>query len=726
MKSLVRYISFVFLSLLLLSCNDQQPVAPAPEFNPQPESIYSIGTDMILKLKGAGFVEGDSFRMTRTQTGQQFYIKDVTFTENEARLKLPSNFPTGTYEINLIRTAQVILYGIVEIRNPRYTPAGPEYFYLTAENHPRLLMNDEELATLKTKLSSGGILSRLHDNVIAMADEACSAPTLEYELDAAGKRLLSVSQAALQRIFSCAYAYRVTGNAKYLTAAERDINTVCSFSDWNADTHYLDVAEMCTAVAFGYDWLYGALKAETLRNVEKAIVNYAFIPADDPDINSTFYDKTTNWNQVCNGGLVCAALAIYEKEQNRSQKVINNALTTNKTCMQTIYSPTGNYPEGYGYWSYGTGYEALMLSALESTVKSDSDLSNVTGFDKTAEWLLYMAGPNGAFSFGDNNSTMTPMLATWYFAAKYNNPSLVFNDLYVLEKSDYVWRDRLLPMVLTFASRIDLNNISKPTRTVWAGEGASPVVLIRNGWSWDDSDTYLAIKGGAGNVSHGHLDGGSFIYDYNGVRWADDIGPQTYATAEKTFAELGWGNFWSRGQSAKRWMCVRLNNLYHNTLSANDAIHSVDGVAKITEVIDKADEKGAVVDISANLSSHLSKAVRTIKLQNNRDLVVIDDITGLNSFPAEIRWTMLTSAVPEITPEGIILTKNGKKMKLSVQTGDGAEFTYKVFEHNPNLLHDHVKGSWEDGINGYYRVGFVATIKASVNRIFTTRLTPVN
>ena len=32
---------------------------------------------------------------------------------------------------------------------------------------------------------------------------------------------------------------------------------------------------------------------------------------DKEEINSTFYGKTTNWNQVCNGGLVCAALAVF-------------------------------------------------------------------------------------------------------------------------------------------------------------------------------------------------------------------------------------------------------------------------------------------------------------------------------------------------------------------------------------------------------------------------------
>ena len=395
--------------------------------------------------------------------------------------------------------------------------------------------------------------------------------------------------------------------------------------------------------------------------------------------------------------------------------------------MQTIYSPTGNYPEGYGYWAYGTGYEALMLSALETTVNSDSQLSNVQGFDKTAEWLLYMAGPNGAFSFGDNTPKMTPMLATWYFAAKYNNPSLIFNDLYVLEQSNYVWRDRLLPMVLTYASRIDLSNVSKPSRTVWAGEGASPVVLIRKGWNWNETDTYLAIKGGAGNVSHGHLDGGSFIYDYNGVRWADDIGPQTYATAEKYFADNSWGNFWSRGQNSKRWWCVRLNNLYHNTITINESLHKVAGVAKISQVLETATEQGAVLDMTEVLADAMSNAVRTIKLVDARELVVVDDLKALStlSSAANVRWTMLTPAAPEVRNDGIVLTKNGKKMLLTAVSSDNSPVTYKVFEQNQNSNYDHVKGSWEDGIYGYYRVGFTASLSAGSGCVYTTKLTPI-
>ena len=41
------------------------------------------------------------------------------------------------------------------------------------------------------------------------------------------------------------------------------MNAVCNFPDWNSKRHFLDVGEMATAVAFGYDWLYNELSAAT-------------------------------------------------------------------------------------------------------------------------------------------------------------------------------------------------------------------------------------------------------------------------------------------------------------------------------------------------------------------------------------------------------------------------------------------------------------------------------
>lgn len=46
--------------------------------------------------------------------------------------------------------------------------------------------------------------------------------------------------------------------------------------------------------------------------------------------------------------------------------------------MPEMYNPDGNYPEGYGYWGYGTAFECIMLAAMESCTGTDNGLSAST------------------------------------------------------------------------------------------------------------------------------------------------------------------------------------------------------------------------------------------------------------------------------------------------------------------------------------------------------------
>ena len=122
-----------------------------------------------------------------------------------------------------------------------------------------LLLHRENI--LKKKESKD--IQKLHEHIIAVADAATSNNLrLEFKYDASNKRILAVSRNALARLVPCAYAYRMTGDAKYLRKAEQDLLDVCSFESWNPK-HYLDVAEMSAAVSMSYDWLYSDLKQST-------------------------------------------------------------------------------------------------------------------------------------------------------------------------------------------------------------------------------------------------------------------------------------------------------------------------------------------------------------------------------------------------------------------------------------------------------------------------------
>ncbi len=87
-------------------------------------------------------------------------------------------------------------------------------------------MNAEAFTALKAKVdaNSSANLTLLHNTIMGVCNsKGMNATALTYKLDASNKRILDVSRDALLRIFTCAYAYRMTGDAKYLTKAETDI-----------------------------------------------------------------------------------------------------------------------------------------------------------------------------------------------------------------------------------------------------------------------------------------------------------------------------------------------------------------------------------------------------------------------------------------------------------------------------------------------------------------------
>ena len=117
-------------------------------------------------------------------------------------------------------------------------------------------------------------------------------------------------------------------------------------------------------LSIAYDWLYDELSAKEKKMIREAIIEKAFIPARkanvyDPKSNASI----SNWNQVVNTGLVCAAIVLYDKEKEICKEVIDRAIPSNARALEHIYAPDGVYPEGYTYWNYGTSFNAFMLAA---------------------------------------------------------------------------------------------------------------------------------------------------------------------------------------------------------------------------------------------------------------------------------------------------------------------------------------------------------------------------
>lgn len=533
--------------------------------------------------------------------------------------------------------------------------------YSRIPSHPRLLLKENEEQKIHAVLSKNKALQAFHNRILNYCDKTLKeAPEQRIK---EGKRLLGVSRIVLKRVFYLSYAYRMTGKKEYFQRAEKEMLTASAFIDWNP-SHFLDVSEMSLGLAIGYDWLFNELSPSSRQKIRQAIVDKAIEPSKTK--YASFYKSKTNWNQVCNGGLVCSALAIYEDEPDKAKEIIQKALATIPLALE-CYAPDGGYPEGFGYWSYGTSYQVMLNDALECSFGHDAGLSDYPGFLQSARYIQYMSAPSGdCFNFSDASPKAYGNIMMFWFAHKTKDLTLLWLEKKYLNDSNLEFgeylEERFLPCLPIFASRIHLDEVTRPEGNVWYNKGKNPVYIYRSGWNSPD-DTYLGVKGGTASTSHAHMDAGAFIYEQAGVRWAMDLGMQNYYSLESKGVDL-----WNMKQDSERWKVFRIGSAAHNTLTVNGKNHQVDGFAHFTHIIDNQHNKGVEVDLTSTLGEKVNKAIRTVILTHDSSLEVTDCIeNGDNA--SVIRWTMCTPTLPQITGDRTItLAQGDKQLALTVDS----------------------------------------------------------
>ena len=183
---------------------------------------------------------------------------------------------------------------------------------------------------------------------------------------------MPVSREQVYRMVNLTLAYRLSGDRRFAEKAERELIHVCNFSDWDP-VHYLDVAEMTTAVAIGYDWLYDVLAPSTRQLVVHSIKTQALdlVVAEYKTGNADSWAKReTNWNVVCNTGMVLGVLAIEEHYPELAKHIIGEAVRYIPNCLKH-FAPDGVCYEGPAYWGYTNMYLSLLLKALNDNLGED-------------------------------------------------------------------------------------------------------------------------------------------------------------------------------------------------------------------------------------------------------------------------------------------------------------------------------------------------------------------
>lgn len=563
---------------------------------------------------------------------------------------------------------------------PAATPQGqsegkPRLLGTLRPGHPRLIASSGSWAEIQKRRGEDALLDAFLRRGEAEARAILEVPPIAYKKD--GKRLLHVSRVVLRRVLLLCLHFRLSGDAAFLQRARSEMLSAASFGDWNP-SHFLDTAELCAALALGYDWLFDQLDEGSRQAIRTAIVEKGLKPGL---ADKGFQNIGNNWNSVCLCGIALGALAVAEDEPGLAEQVLAKAKDYNANGLKP-YAPDGVYPEGAMYWGYGTTFEVMLLDALGTALGTDWGLSQSPGFLHSAQALLQQLGPTGAFfNFSDNTERGSVEPAMWWFARALGQPGLLRWDSRHLRETSASSKppqplsedDRVLPLAALWWPEPAAKTGQAPTAAAtiaalplsWRGRGAQALASFRD--SRDDAGAmFLALKGGGASLSHAHMDAGSFVFEALGVRWARDLGMQSYLSLESKGLDL-----WHSGQDAGRWKVFRLGPFGHSTLTINSQLHRANGLAAITHFSDTAD-LGAILDLSPVFAGQASRARRGFAFRPGSHALIRDELEGLN--PGDVvRWAMLTRSKIELSPDGsrATLSEGGQQLSVSLKSSVG-------------------------------------------------------
>lgn len=262
--------------------------------------------------------------------------------------------------------------------------------------HPRVFFTDAELAVLRSRAQTTHreLWARALGNMTCLTAEPAPAPAQARR--AQNETAYGIAEAA--------FAYRMTGDAKYLAAARKYMEAAVSYDVWgytyNKPNVDLAAGHLLYGLSMGYDLLYNDLTPEERARYREKLAKQAHLLFESYKLSAdTKFAYSQNHLFIPAAGLGIAAYALYGEVPEarqwaaRARAIYDRVLAT--------YSKDGYYYEGFEYWVFSTPWIVHYLDALGHS--TGEDLYDQPGLRHAHEYLAHAVLPNGTdpVDFGD-------------------------------------------------------------------------------------------------------------------------------------------------------------------------------------------------------------------------------------------------------------------------------------------------------------------------------------
>lgn len=563
-----------------------------------------------------------------------------------------------------------------------------------AAGRPTVLMSASDVARIKASIGTSEIARTYDASLLARAEEQLKTSPETYRLPD-GIRLLNVSRSVLDRSLTLGMAYQLTGDTRFSDRLWKELDAATKFKDWNP-AHFLDTAEMATAVSLGSDWIADRLSSAQRSQISRAIQDLAFTPAKSVFLapanspgpykyGGNWSQLTNNWNVVINSSLIIASIAVGVQNSAEAKDIQSRSLESLRRGLSS-YGPDGGYAEGFAYWDYASRYALMAITALRSVYGTDYGLAASSGLARGGDFAIYGADNGGrTFNFGDSDVRATNSAAMLGFGRVFNRSDVMTAGVLAGDTTQPALRLLWLDAALVKVG-------AAPTAPLDSNFAAARVATLRSSWT-DPLGNFIGLRTGrVPGAPHQNLDAGTFYLTSQGEEWATELQKDEYNLK----------GYFDDGAAGEGWNYYRKRAEGQNTLVVNPFEPDIgqgwsDSTGAAVKVQSSPSGGFAIAQLDAVYSDQNVKWSRGVALVNGRSEFVVQDEASATK-PFEALWSMHTRAQVRVAEDGrsALLYLNGKRMRASIDAGAGAKFV--VSEASPLPSSPNPPQSANDGV----------------------------